>query len=345
MASITSLTHDPAKIILIGESGSGKTGALMALICAGYKLRMIDTDNGARTLRGLLDPRYPYRAYIESQGIDLNEAVSIIPIATNMKLRSVSRRLPNGNSASERILAPVDAKAWDRIVSQLEHWRDPETGLDDGYFASWTDKHVLAIDSFTTVSRQAYYYTQELNGHLGAREEGNTHLRDLNGAQSTLRRFLEMIYDPSVLCNVVIVCHIQRIDDSRGYNQSPEQVRMQDPEAVIEVKGFPASVGVALSKRVGIYFNDSFTVRQDGSGRNVKQKIVTTPTTIDGVNIAAKKSAFLDPEYDVKTGLAEIFAALRGQEPPKELVAALGGAVTRPTSTAKAADGAVARPY
>ena len=34
------------KMLLIGASGSGKTGALASLAAAGYKLRILDYDNG-----------------------------------------------------------------------------------------------------------------------------------------------------------------------------------------------------------------------------------------------------------------------------------------------------------
>jgi hypothetical protein len=34
------------KLLLIGDSGSGKTGSLTSLVAAGYKLRIWDFDNG-----------------------------------------------------------------------------------------------------------------------------------------------------------------------------------------------------------------------------------------------------------------------------------------------------------
>ena len=65
------------KLMLLGESGAGKSGALASLVTAGYKLRILDFDNGLDTLKNYLtDPTSAYAKEILAKGIDLNEAVS-----------------------------------------------------------------------------------------------------------------------------------------------------------------------------------------------------------------------------------------------------------------------------
>ena len=47
MASIKNHTSvDVTKLLLVGDSGSGKTASLATLANAGYKLRILDFDNG-----------------------------------------------------------------------------------------------------------------------------------------------------------------------------------------------------------------------------------------------------------------------------------------------------------
>ena len=47
MASIKNHTSvDVTKLLLVGDSGSGKTASLATLANAGYKLRILDYDNG-----------------------------------------------------------------------------------------------------------------------------------------------------------------------------------------------------------------------------------------------------------------------------------------------------------
>lgn len=324
MGNLVDSAPEPNKIILIGESGGGKTGAKASLICAGYKIRSLDTDNGTRLLRALVtDPRYPYASIIKSRGIDLRESFHSIQIPTPMVVKSIkhSIKTPSGKFEEkwERMLVPKDAKAWSRVGDALADWKDEKLGINYGPVESWEPNTILDIDSFTTIARQAYYFNQEFNGRLGAAEEGFTHQKDVGGAQSQLRRLLEFLFNPSIRCNVILNCHIRGIDDSRGYNQTPEQRRMENPEALIEVKGFPQSVGIALSKNIPIYFNDTFVVEQRGSGTNTNRVIYTVPTSINGITISAKSSAFLKREYDQRSGLAEIFAALQYQPEPIEL--------------------------
>ena len=42
------------KMLLLGDSGAGKTGALASLAQAGYNLRILDLDSGVDVLRNLL---------------------------------------------------------------------------------------------------------------------------------------------------------------------------------------------------------------------------------------------------------------------------------------------------
>jgi hypothetical protein len=82
--------------------------------------------------------------------------------------------------------------------------------------------------------------------------------------------------------------------------------------------GYPSAIGRALSPHMGKYFNDAYIVRSEGMGRNVRRTISTVPQD----NVIAKNSVYLERENPVTTGLAEIFAALRHQEPPKDLLEA-----------------------
>ena len=102
-------TNDPAKIYLVGETGSGKTGAKASLVCAGYKLRMIDTDKGFKTLRSLLtDPHYPYADYMRRHNIDPSKNVSVIPVDTPMELR-MTERIQGSKTIREKLLAQSTA--------------------------------------------------------------------------------------------------------------------------------------------------------------------------------------------------------------------------------------------
>lgn len=324
MSDLLSLAETPVKTIIIGDTGTAKSGMTISLLCAGYRVGMIDTDNGARTLKGLIHPtNYPYYAYCQQKGIDISKNFNICDFSIKMGMRTVSKKT-EGREVRETLLAPKNANAWNEIIEHLEHWQDKPLGLDWGHISTWDNNCVLILDSFTTISRMAYYFNQQLNNRLGLSETGYSHQQDVGGAQSQLRRLLEMIYNPEIKCHVVLICHINSIDDSRGFDQTSANRHMNEPQAIINSRGFPRSVGVALSKQVGIYFCDSFVATQAGSGVNVRYELHTVPTEVNGTIVGAKNSSKLKRTYFAETALAEIFAALRGQDPPEELIKALG---------------------
>jgi hypothetical protein len=317
MPSITEDANAPAKTMLIGKSGAGKTGALASLVTSGYNLRIIDTDKGVRTLRSLLmDPRYPYAKIIAARNIDLQQAVRYVPIDTSMKLRTVSQKLPDGKSTSNTVLAPADAKAWPKVVGLLDGWKDDDLNL--GPVNTWGLMDVLVLDSFSTLAKCAYYFSQSLNGRLGARDQGFDYQRDVGEAQSQLTRLLELLYDSNIGCNVIVISHITWVDESQGVASRPKEALASGGMSFSSPDGYPSAIGRALSPQMGKYFNDSYVVSSDGSGSSVRRTISTVPR--DGV--MAKNSVFLEREYPVATGLAQIFAEIRGTAPPTDLIEA-----------------------
>ncbi len=54
-------SQNAIKALLIGDSGSGKTGALAPLVAAGYKLHILDLDNGLDVLYNILKTECPDR--------------------------------------------------------------------------------------------------------------------------------------------------------------------------------------------------------------------------------------------------------------------------------------------
>ena len=47
-------SNEFTKLLIEGDSGSGKTGALASLVGAGYKLRILDMDNGLDSLKSFV---------------------------------------------------------------------------------------------------------------------------------------------------------------------------------------------------------------------------------------------------------------------------------------------------
>jgi len=130
-----------------------------------------------------------------------------------------------------------------------------------------------------------------------------------------------------VACNCIVTAHIKRIDMSNDIPQSAEQ-RLREKKS-LELKGFPMVIGQAVSPYIGKKFNDQFIVERQGNGKNASRRIFSVPVS----NTDTKNSAFVDPDYSLESGLAEIFAALRLQPYPEDLVKALKPKTQAPSST------------
>jgi hypothetical protein len=272
-----------AKVLLIGHSGAGKTGALAALPAAGYRLRIVDLDNGLDILRGFLtDANSPY----VKRNPEAASNVSFVTLTEPM--RSVGGQL-----------VPVKATVWKRLTEALTHWKDDSE--DFGPVTSWTEQDVLVIDSFSSASSAALNWHLAMNGKLGVSRTQNEARRDIGEAQRLLRSLLEMLYDESVRCNVVVTGHITLVTEN---GMAP-----QSEEATGPVVGFPAAIGRALSPHIPRYFNSVLLVQVQGTGSGAKHKIFTRSQGV--VNAKTSAPLRVAPDYPIETGLADYFKAVK----------------------------------
>lgn len=301
---------ESAKIVLLGDSGHGKTGAKAAAIAIGLKYRGVDTDRGFKVLRSLLtDSHYPYAEYMKKAGIDPTEPgrISYIPIDVAMGMMPQKSKANTGTMFN--MLQPTSSAPFERVLDLLNNWNDGDIKL--GSIRDWDNDCILDIDTVSTLAELAKYWNQDMNGHLGSLEDD--HGRDTGAAQELVSRLNIMLTSPNIRCNVIATTHISWIDTTRGATQSPSQL-LRD-HMPVDARGFPSIIGRALSPVFGKRWNDMFIVRRVGN--RGERRIYTGP--IDGID--AKNSVWLDPRgYDLSTGLAEIFNALLYKPPPVDLI-------------------------
>jgi hypothetical protein len=285
MALITNHhSRSVTKCLIIGHSGSGKTGGLASLPTAGLRLRILDLDNGLDILRAFLtDPASPY----VKRNPDVAKNVSFITLTEPMR---------NVGGA----LVPAKATVWKRMTDMLSHWKDGDEDL--GPVTSWTEQDVLVIDSFSMASSAALNWHLALNGKLGVIRSQNEGRRDIGEAQRLLRTLLEMLYDESVKCNVVVTGHITLVTESGLSPQSEEA----HGETVI---GFPAAIGRALSPHIPRYFNSVLLTQVQGTGSAARHKLFTRSQGV--VNAKTSAPLRVAPDYPIETGLADYFKAVK----------------------------------
>lgn len=229
------------KMLLVGDSGSGKTGALASLAAEGYRLHIMDLDNGLDVLKNLLTD-------VGSQYVRANAKA-----AENVDFVTITDQMKNINGR----LVPKTATAWTRAMKLLNDWQDGDIKL--GPITTWTEQDILVIDSLTMLSTAALNFILSMNGRLGQRP----HQSDWGDGQTLVEGCLQMLYDEGVRCNVLVLCHITFIGEEGG-----------------PLRGYPNTLGKALPPRVGRYFNTALMARTTGQGTMQKRKILTNTSGI-----------------------------------------------------------------
>src|SRR5216683_1625548 len=94
-------SNDFTKMLIMGDSGTGKTGALASLVKAGYKLRILDFDNGLDVLKQFVYKDCP-------ENID------------NVEFRTLQDKLKATPLGS---IVDGQPKAFPAALRMLDHWK------------------------------------------------------------------------------------------------------------------------------------------------------------------------------------------------------------------------------
>ena len=261
----------PFKGMIIGDSGSGKTGSLASLAAAGYKLVIMDFDSGLDILAQV----------IPEQQLDTVEYVTF-----NDEYKAVGGKvIPKGQ-----------AKAWANGLKFLESGTQPD-GTKFIPADKLTREHVLVVDSLTMASSAAMLQVLQVNQRLLE----TPHQSDWGEGQRIIRGLVEWLTSDQIKCHVIVNSHISYIELQEGLT-----------------KGYPSSLGKALSPQLPRYFNTILLCKSVGIGKNSKRIITALPQGIVETKALVPHDK-LPESWSIQTGLAEFFK-LAGFKPEAEAV-------------------------
>lgn len=179
------------KLLLMGNSKTGKTGSLVSLVKAGYKLRILDLDN-------LLDILV---RYIQKECPDALTNVEFVPVRDKIKTG------PEGPHIEGK------PKAWATATKLCDRWRYDDTDL--GTPAEWGPEAVLVVDSLSRLCDAAYYYHEAIIPRSS--RSGEFDGRAVYGnAQDAVEKFLAMLTSSGMQTNVIVIAHVQFQTQSDG---------------------------------------------------------------------------------------------------------------------------------
>ncbi len=220
------------KLLLIGDAKSGKTGSLVSLVKAGYKLRILDLDNLLDILKYKVLEECP-------QALDAVE------------FRSIRDKLKAGPAG---MLIDGRPQAWIKAIKMCDGWKydDGDGETDLGKPATWPQDCILVIDSLSRLCDAAYDY-HEANAPIG--KSGEYDGRAVYGdAQDAVEKFLAMLTSPTFTCNTIVIAHGQYMD-------------MPDGKKI-----FPQGVGQKLSPKIPQYFPNVIRYTNRAGKRTIQLK-------------------------------------------------------------------------
>lgn len=172
-----------AKVMLIGDSGSGKTGSLVSLVKAGYKLRILDMDNGLDSLVLQMQNQCPERMGQVSYQSFRDEYKADI---------------------SKGLVVAGRAKAYVNMLKALNEW-------DDGTVpAEWGPDTIFVLDSLTAIGRAAFNWAASLDPT--ARDKRQWFF----SAQQSIETLLDMLTGEGFQTNVIVISHVQIVERPDG---------------------------------------------------------------------------------------------------------------------------------
>lgn len=230
-------SNEFTKMLIEGDSSSGKTGALASLVGAGYKLFILDWDNGLEVLKQFV----------------LRDCPDKIGNVEYRTLQDKRKATPGG------IFLDGPPKAFIAGIKMLDRWKytlDDGTEVDYGVPAEWGPDCILVIDSLTFMAEAAYDWREP----LAARgKSGDYDKRAVYGdSQDAIADVLKTTNSENFRTNVIVITHIRYVDNPDGTR-----------------KGYPTAVGAALSPQIPRYFNTVALCQTQAGGKRTIQTEAT----------------------------------------------------------------------
>lgn len=181
-------SNEFVKVLVTGDSGSGKSGAKASLVKAGYKLRVLDMDNG-------LDP---LKTYILRECPDKIDNVEFRTLRDNYKTTAAGPMV-------DKPKAFVDA------MKMLDNWKYDD--IDLGKPADWGPDCILDLDSLSFFSDAAFDWARGMNP--GAKDPRQW----FYSAQQAVESALALLTSGSFRTNVIVSAHVRYSTGDDGRNK------------------------------------------------------------------------------------------------------------------------------
>lgn len=251
------------RLLVMGPSGSAKTGSLLSLLLAGYKVSVIDMDNGLDWLVNKLRKDHPDKL----ENLDYQTFKDKFSMTA---AGPVYKGIPD---------------AYTRAVKALDKW-------DDGTSpATWGPDRVLVIDSLTFFGNAAYNWKDALNPSVKDKRQiyGN--------AQDAVSDILDAVTAPDFRTNLIVFTHVRwkYVEDDKGNRtvvgggpSSIGEALMDRIGTYFNSVGLTSTTGIGSGAKRSVTFMPTGLIDLKSSAVNLTQKDLPIETALATFFKAAK---------------------------------------------------------
>jgi len=226
------------------------------------------------SLASLLDAGYSFRILDMDNGLDSLKAFGKREHFPRVEFVTIRDKYKSSKTGPKIDGTP---KAFVEAMDTLTEW----SAVED-------PKCILVLDSLSALGRAAYAWANNMNPT--AKDKRQIYGAAMNAVEDVLA----MLTGESLRMNVIVITHVKYDDGDEGTG-----------------KGFANAIGKALGPVIPRYFNTMIMAEKSGSGDNIKRKIKTMPTNLVDLKLPVPG---IPKELPLETGLATIFASLRGEK-------------------------------
>lgn len=170
-------SNEYTKLLIEGDSKSGKTGSLASLVAAGYALRILDFDNGLDVLKQFVLRDCPE------------------------KVDRVEFRTLRDERKGGQVIKP---KAFATAFKMIDEWKYDD--IDLGIPAEWGPEAILVIDSLTFMCDAAFDF------HHAMDLKNKDPRAAFYAAQKAIANVLAHITSETFRTNVIVISHVKYME-------------------------------------------------------------------------------------------------------------------------------------
>lgn len=285
---------DPARILLVGYPGSGKTGAISALLNVGYKVRLIDFEGNYKPLLTYTDKR----------------------ALANLDILTFQDTMMDSGSYFDTAGVPT---AFNGAIKSLQDWKTVDSKGEPvslGPVSTWGPDTVLVIDSLTRLGVAAFLRARKMMN----KTPKNTTAAVWGAAVDDQVEFIRKVNKRSNKFHTIFLGHLAMIGPKTPMSSSNEDDDLKDLKmqiateaaSLMDTRLYPKAITQNSSRDIAGNFPTMLLAERKTKAMKVNRFITTVAGEELDLKLPVRNAA---PDYPIETGLATIFDLLGAKAP------------------------------